>query len=123
VLGLVVDAHELGHRVRMQAWQRERGAFERLGRATQRRFAGRYVAVCMKTVNVHDAKTGLSALLAEIEKSGTRIVISRNGKPIEDLVPHRREVSMVADKKLGAIKVKYDPTEEASETDWPADVR
>lgn len=77
----------------------------------------------MKTVNVHDAKTGLSRLLAEIEKSGKRIVICRNGKPIADLVPHRRDVSMAADKKLGAIKIKYDPTEEAAEADWPADVR
>ena len=77
----------------------------------------------MKTVNVHDAKTGLSGLLAEIEKSGKRIVICRSGKPVADLVPHRREVSMAADKKLGAIKVKYDPIEEASETDWPLDAR
>jgi antitoxin (DNA-binding transcriptional repressor) of toxin-antitoxin stability system len=77
----------------------------------------------MKTVNVHDAKTGLSRLLAEIEKSGKRIVICRSGKPVADLVPHRHEVSMAADKKLGAIKVKYDPTEEASETDWPLDAR
>ena len=77
----------------------------------------------MKTVNVHDAKTRLSALLAEIEKSGRRIVICRNGEPVADLVPHQREVSMAADKKLGAIKVKYDPTEEASEADWPPDAR
>ena len=77
----------------------------------------------MKTVNVHDAKTRLSALLAEIEKSGRRIVICRNGEPVADLVPHQREVSMRADKKLGAIKVKYDPTEEASEADWPPDAR
>ena len=46
VLGPATDARETGHRVRMQAWQRERRAFERLGRAAQRRFAGRYVAVC-----------------------------------------------------------------------------
>ena len=77
----------------------------------------------MKSVNVHDAKTGLSGLLAEIEKSGKRIVICRNGKPIADLVPHRRALSMTADKKLGAIEVKYDPTEEASEADWPPDAR
>ena len=77
----------------------------------------------VKTVNVHDAKTRLPALLAEIEKSGRRIVICRNGKPVADLVPHHREVSMAADKKLGAIKVKYDPTEEASEADWPPDAR
>ena len=77
----------------------------------------------VKTVNVHDAKTRLSALLAEIEKSGRRIVICRNGEPVADLVPHQREVSMAADKKLGAIKVNYDPTEEASEADWPPEAR
>jgi prevent-host-death family protein len=77
----------------------------------------------MKTVNIHDAKTRLSSLLAEIEKSGKRIVICRNGEPIADLVPHRDEVSMAPDRKLGAIKIKYDPTEEASEADWPPDVR
>lgn len=77
----------------------------------------------MKTVNVHEAKTGFSSLLAEIEKRGTRIVICRNGKPVADLVPHRRAVSMTPDKKLGAIKIKYDPTEEVSEADWPSDLR
>lgn len=77
----------------------------------------------MKTVNIHDAKTRLSRLLAEIEKSGKRIVICRNGEPVADLVPHRRDVSMAADKKLGAIKIKYDPTEEAGEVDWPSDAR
>lgn len=77
----------------------------------------------MKTVNIHDAKTHLSGLLAEIEKNGKRIVICRNGEPIADLVPHRHEVSMAPDRKLGAIKLKYDPTEEVGEDDWPADSR
>ena len=77
----------------------------------------------MKIVNVHDAKTRLSGLLAEIEKTGKRIVICRNGKPVADLVPHHREVSMAADKKLGAIRVNYDPTEEVSEDDWPREAR
>lgn len=77
----------------------------------------------MKVVNVHDAKTRLSSLLAEIEKRGTRIVICRNGEPVADLVPHRRDVSMAPDKKLGAIDIKYDPIEEASESDWPIDAR
>ena len=49
----------------------------------------------MRTVNIHDAKTGLSRLLAEIEKSGKRIVICRNGEPIADLIPHAAKVSMV----------------------------
>ena len=55
VLGPVVDVHEPGHRVRMQAWQRERGAFERLGRAAQRRLTGRYVVVCGGRVVDSDA--------------------------------------------------------------------
>jgi antitoxin (DNA-binding transcriptional repressor) of toxin-antitoxin stability system len=62
-------------------------------------------------------------LLAEIEKHGKPIVICRNGKPVADLVPHRRAVSLAADKKLGAIKIKYDPIEEASEADWPPAAR
>lgn len=38
----------------------------------------------MKTVNVHEAKTTLSALLAEVER-GEEIVIARNGKPVARL--------------------------------------
>jgi prevent-host-death family protein len=74
-------------------------------------------------VNVHDAKTSLSALLAEVEKSGKRIVICRNGKPVADLVPHRRAISMAADRKLGAIRIEFDPIEEADEADWPPGAR
>jgi prevent-host-death family protein len=38
------------------------------------------------TVNVHEAKTHLSRLLARVE-AGERIVIARAGKPIAMLVP------------------------------------
>lgn len=77
----------------------------------------------MKTVNVHDAKTRFSALLAEVERGGMRIVICRNGQPVADLVPHRHEVSMAPDRKLGAISINYDPIEQVDETDWPANAR
>ena len=40
----------------------------------------------MKTVNVHQAKTTLSALLAEVEH-GEEVVIARNGTPVAKLVP------------------------------------
>ena len=39
----------------------------------------------MKTVNVHDAKTHLSALLSEVER-GEDVVIARNGTPVARLV-------------------------------------
>ena len=77
----------------------------------------------MKTVNVHEAKTGFSGLLAEIEQKRSRIVICRNGKPVADLVPHQTDVSMEPDKKLGAIGIHYDPIEGAGEEEWPPELR
>jgi prevent-host-death family protein len=40
----------------------------------------------MKTVNIHDAKTNLSALIAAVE-AGEEVVISRANKPVAKLVP------------------------------------
>lgn len=40
----------------------------------------------MATVNVHEAKTHLSRLLAQVE-AGEEVVIARNGKPVARMVP------------------------------------
>lgn len=40
----------------------------------------------MKTVNVYEAKTHLSALLAEVE-TGAAMVITRHGRPVARLGP------------------------------------
>ena len=37
-------------------------------------------------VNVHEAKTRLSQLLAEVERGG-EVIVARNGKPVAKLVP------------------------------------
>lgn len=39
-----------------------------------------------RQVNVHEAKTQLSKLLAEVER-GREVVVARNGKPIAKIVP------------------------------------
>ena len=52
----------------------------------------------MPSFNVHEAKTGLSQLLALVE-NGETVVIMRNGEPIADLVRHRSK----AKRKLGAL--------------------
>jgi antitoxin (DNA-binding transcriptional repressor) of toxin-antitoxin stability system len=41
-----------------------------------------------KMVNVYEAKTNLSKLLELVER-GERVIISRNGKPVADLVFHQ----------------------------------
>jgi prevent-host-death family protein len=45
----------------------------------------------MRQVNVHEAKTGLSKLLEEVE-AGERVVIARAGKPVAVLVPFKAAV-------------------------------
>lgn len=39
-------------------------------------------------VNIHEAKTHLSRLLEQVA-SGERVVISKAGRPVADLVPHQ----------------------------------
>ena len=74
---------------------------------------------CMKTVNIHEAKTNFSSLLAKLEKDRETIVICRNGEPVADLVPHKRVNRTKPHPVLSRIKIKYDPVETASEAEWP----
>lgn len=53
----------------------------------------------MTTVNVHDAKTQLSRLLARVE-GGEEFVIARDGKPVARLVP----LAVAGRRKPGAWK-------------------
>lgn len=72
----------------------------------------------MRAVNVHQAKTNLSALLAELETTGEEILICRNGKPVADLVPHRGRDRLVPDPGLSKIEILYDPTEPLAADEW-----
>ena len=72
----------------------------------------------MKTLNVHQAKTTLSAVLAEIEKHHETVVICRNGKPVADLVPHQKRGRLKADPFLRQVTVKCDLTEPLTEKEW-----
>ena len=73
----------------------------------------------MKTVNVHEAKTNFSSLLARVEENSEAIVICRNGEPVADLVPHKRPNRIKAHPSLSRIKIGYDPTETLSTDEWP----
>ena len=52
-----------------------------------------FVAICsytpgMKTVSIRDAKNRLTELAREVER-GETIIVTRNGRPAFDLVPHQ----------------------------------
>ena len=53
----------------------------------------------MPVVNVHEAKTHLSRLLAQVE-AGEEVIIARNGKPVVRLVSCRRR----GKRQFGAMK-------------------
>lgn len=73
----------------------------------------------MKTVNVHEAKTNFSTLLARIEENSEAIVICRNGEPVADLVPHKRQNRIKTHSRLSRIKIGYDPVEPLASDEWP----
>jgi len=75
----------------------------------------------MKVVTVHEAKTHLSALLAEVERSGEKVVICRHQTPVADLVPHGRPQRLEPHPVMRDIGIAYDPTEPLAEDEWPAD--
>ena len=74
----------------------------------------------MKTVNVHEAKTHLSRLLAQVE-AGEDVVIARNGKPVARLVPCEPKRKPQFGSWKGRIKVTdsfFDPLPEEELAAW-----
>lgn len=69
----------------------------------------------MKIVNVHEAKTNLSALLAEMEETGEKVLICRHGEPIADLLPHRKRNRLEPHPQMSQIHIGYNPVETLSE--------
>jgi prevent-host-death family protein len=77
----------------------------------------------MKIVNIHEAKTKLSALLAEVEATGEKVRICRHGKPVADLVPHRKRSRLEPHPVMRKIHLNYDPIEPLAEDEWPENSR
>ena len=71
-------------------------------------------------VNIHQAKSQLSALLAEVENKGEVVIICRNGKPVAEL---RRVAEspdpLHNDPALAPVVFHRDPTEPLAAEDWP----
>ncbi|MHC4473154.1 MAG: type II toxin-antitoxin system Phd/YefM family antitoxin [Planctomycetota bacterium] len=65
----------------------------------------------MITVNTHEAKTTLSALLAAVEERGEVVVICRNGKPVAELraLPRARD-PLKTHPDLEKVEFRSDPT-------------
>ncbi len=74
----------------------------------------------MYVVNVHQAKTELSRLLARVE-AGEDVVIARRGEPIARLVACKARIKRQPDVLKGKIVVPdtfFDPLPEEELTAW-----
>ncbi len=74
----------------------------------------------MLTVNVHEAKTHLSRLLAHVE-AGDEVIIARNGKPVAQLVRCKSEGKREPGSMAGLFEVPdsfFDPLPEEELAAW-----
>ena len=74
----------------------------------------------MVTVNIHEAKTHLSRLLARVE-AGEEVVIARNGKPVARLVNVPKRGKRQFGSMKGLIKLDdsfFDPLPDAELAAW-----
>ena len=79
----------------------------------------------MQHVNTHEAKTRLSALLAQVEQTREEITICRNGKPVARLVPidERPTSPLRKNPRLGPVVFHEDPCAPLDEEAWPEEWR
>ena len=77
----------------------------------------------MLNVNMHEAKTQLSALVARVEEKGEIINLCRNGKPVAQILPLKPKKNPL--KMIPSLKVKFleDPTKPLDQDDWPEDLK
>lgn len=69
----------------------------------------------MNQVNIHEAKTHLSALLAQVEHLGEKVTICRYGRPVAELAPVRQGSRTQISPELSRITITGDLT---TETEW-----
>ncbi len=82
----------------------------------------------MITINMHEAKTRLSALVKAVEENGETIILCRNGTEVAEIrainpKPIDR-LSITPDPNLKVqFAADYDPAEPLSDDEWPEECR
>ena len=71
----------------------------------------------MEHVSVHEAKTNLSSLIAQVERLGDKVIICRYGRPVAELGPVQQGSRTQVDPALSKVVIKGDLTEPTSE-EW-----
>lgn len=78
---------------------------------------------------MHEAKSRLSQLVKAIEEEGEVVILQRNGQPVAEIHRYHPPAASPVPRLTPdpQLRVKfapgYDPTEQASEEEWPEDCR
>lgn len=68
---------------------------------------------------MHEAKTNLSKAIDEIRRTGTSILICKNGEPVAELRPYRRRKDRLPTQKRLRVEFYEDPVLPLRPDDWP----
>lgn len=79
----------------------------------------------MKKVNIHEAKSSLSKLVADVEEKGITVTLCRAGKPAANLVPIKKEPHdpLRQHPFLKKGKILYNPVSPLTYDEWPKKYR
>lgn len=86
--------------------------------------------VGMIRVNIHEAKTTLSALVRAVEERGETVILQRHGKPVAEIHPFgSRDDASVLSRDLTPdpdlmprLTEGYDPAEPLTADEWPPEL-
>ena len=83
----------------------------------------------MITANMHEAKSRLSELVKAVEENGETVILCRNGKEVAQITRRLQEAPQPI-RRLSpnpvlrvAFAPDFDPSEPASNDEWPEDCR
>ena len=71
----------------------------------------------MVSVSIHEAKTNLSSLIRAVEQRGEKVIITRHGSAVAELVPVVRGKRTKLHSEVKDIQIKYDPVSPSIE-EW-----
>ena len=73
----------------------------------------------MKTIKASEFKARCLQLMNEVSETGEPLVITKNGKPVSQLIPYRRRSSTLFGALKGSVEVRGDIVSPLDE-DWEA---
>jgi prevent-host-death family protein len=87
--------------------------------------------VGMINVNIHEAKTSLSALVRAVEERGETVIIQRHGKPVAEIHAYSSRGDAAgftrdltpAPELMPRLAEGYDPAEPLAADEWPPELR